>query len=156
MLLEISQQIHSEFIEPQIHDIDPGIHILQIKNLILKFLKLVAAVFKITFLIAGQQIVVSCTCYHGCLHAALHTALEFDVIVKFNIRPIIDHLDDIISAAYTVDTSESLYNPHRIPMNIIIDQIVTILKILALTYTVCSYQDINFPVVTRINQISVF
>ena len=64
------------------------------------------------------------------LHSALHTSFQFDIFVKLDVGPIVHELYYIVLATYTVYTSEALDDAHGVPVNVVIDQVVTILEVL--------------------------
>ena len=62
---------------------------------------------------------------------------------KGHIRPEIHQLDYLVPAANAVDTSESLDDTHRVPMNIVVDQIIAVLQILPFGDAVGGDQNID-------------
>ena len=143
ILLDVCQQVEAEFIQPQIHDVDAGIHILYVYHFFLKLLELVLAVFQVTLLVLRQQVVIARTGEDGGLHTALYTTFQFDILVQFHIRPVVNQLNNIVSAADTIYTAETLDDADRIPMDIIVDQEITILQVLTLGNAVGGNQHIN-------------
>ena len=77
-------------------------------------------------------------------HARFHTFFQIDVIVKVFCGPEIHQPDGLISAANAVNAPEPLQNPHRIPVNVIIDKKIAVLQILSLADAVCGNQNVNF------------
>ena len=65
--------------------------------------------------------------HNGDFHAGLHTGFQVDVIVQRQIRPEVHKLDVLVSAADTVDSSKTLDNAYRVPVNVIVDQIIACL-----------------------------
>src|ERR1035438_132355 len=61
-------------------------------------------------------------------------------------RPEIHQLNSSIHAPDTVYTSETLNNPNRIPMDVIVDEIVAILKILAFGDAISGDQQVNLAI----------
>ena len=55
----------------------------------------------------------------------------------------------VVSAADTVNSSEPLDNAHRVPMNVIVDEVVAILQVLTFGNTVGRNQNIEFIGTTR-------
>ena len=143
IFLDVCQQVEAEFIQAQIHDVDAGIHILYVHHFFLKLPELVLAVFQVALLVLRQQVVVARTGEDGSLHTALYTTFQFDILVQLHIRPVVNQLDDIVSAAYTVHTAEALDDAHWIPMDIIVDEEITILQVLALGNAVGGNEHIN-------------
>ena len=50
----------------------------------------------------------------------------------------------VVSASDTVNSSEPLDNANRVPMNVIVDEIVAILQVLTFGNTIGCNQNINF------------
>ena len=66
------------------------------------------------------------------LHAGLDTAFQVDVLVQVHVRPKVDQLDTGVFAADTVDPAKPLDDAHRVPVDVIVDEVVTVLQVLAL------------------------
>ena len=103
---------------------------------------MVAAVFKVALFGCRQKVVVASGCEHSGLHTAFHTTFQLDIIIKFDVRPIVHQLYHFVFRTYSVDTSESLYDAHGVPVNIVVDDIVAVLKVLALGNTVGGYEHV--------------
>ena len=131
MLLQVGQQVETELIQTQIHDVDAGIHILDIDHFVLKFLQLVTAVLQIAFFIDRQEVVITGTGDNCRFHAALDTTFQLDVIVEFHIGPIVNQLNDFVAAPDTIDASKALNDAHWIPVNVVVDKIVAVLQVLS-------------------------
>ena len=63
------------------------------------------------------------------------------VVVQRHIRPEIHQLDVLVPTADTVDTAKTLDDSDRIPVDIIVDQIITVLQVLTFGNTVSGNQD---------------
>ena len=46
-------------------------------------------------------------------------------------------------AAYAIDPSKALYDPHGVPVDVIIDQVVAVLQVLPFRYAICGNQDVE-------------
>ena len=141
--LDIIQQIKPELIQPQVHDGDARGHILHIHHFLLKPLQLLLAVFQVAFFFRVNQIVITSGGHHGNFHPGFHTGFQVYVFVQRHIRPEIHQLNHLVPAADTVDTPKTLDNTHRIPVNVVIDQIVAILQILTFGNAVSGDKNIN-------------
>src|SRR5450759_4674683 len=49
--------------------------------------------------------------------------------------------------------AESLDDPHRVPMDVVVDEVVTVLKVLALADDVCADEDVQFARLLRHGQV---
>ena len=61
-------------------------------------------------------------------HARLDPVLEVDVFVEVGRRPEIDELDGLVRTADAVDTAEALDDAHRVPVDVVVDQLVAVLQ----------------------------
>jgi hypothetical protein len=92
-----------------------------------------------------NRIIIACRSQDGHFHAVLDPRFEIDILVQIHIGPEINELDSLVSATDTIHSSESLNDSYRIPVNIIVDAKVAILKVLSLGYAVCTDQDVDLP-----------
>ncbi len=147
IILDISHQIDPEIIKGKFVKGHIFVKVLKVKNLFFEAKELFVTVCQFIFykvLDPIQEVVFSCSrdVYKG--HSGLNSVIEPDIIIQIVRRPEIYHLNFIINTADPVDPSETLDNANRIPMDIIIDQIVTVLEILAFGNAVCGNEDVNF------------
>ena len=63
-------------------------------------------------------------------HAPKHAPLQIDVGIQIRHGPDIDQLNLLVRAADTVDTTETLNDAHRIPVDIVVDEIIASLQVL--------------------------
>ena len=147
--LDVVQQIQPELVQPQVHDGDAGGHILHIHHFLLEPFQLLFAVFQVAFLLWIDQIVIAGGGHNGNLHPGLHTGFQIDVLVQRHIRPEVHQLDHLVFAANAVDAPKTLDNTHRVPVNVVIDQIVAVLQILAFGNTVSGDKNIDFLCAAR-------
>ena len=64
-------------------------------------------------------------------HPSLDTVFEIDIFIQVLSRPEVHQLHCVIHAPDAVDASESLDDADRIPVDIVVDQIIAVLKVLA-------------------------
>ena len=100
------------------------------------------AVCDITAL-CGKKVVVTGGRDVGNHHPVFDPFLEIDVVVERNIRPVVDQLYGCVLRTNAVNSPESLDNAHRVPVDIVVDQVITILKVLPLRNTVSTDEDIE-------------
>ena len=143
VVLHVLQQIQAELIEAQVHDGDPAGHLLDVHDLLLEPLQLLSAIFQIPFFFGVDGVIIAGGGQDGDLHAGLHPAFQIDVFVQVHIRPEVHQLDYLIPAADAVDPAKPLDDADRVPMDVVVDEVVTILKVLALGDTVCGDQNVS-------------
>ena len=81
------------------------------------------------------------------LHSGFDLSLKIDVFIQGNVRPEVNQLNHRVLTTNTVNTTEPLDNADGVPVNVVVDQIVTVLQVLAFGNTVGSDQHINRSVV---------
>lgn len=155
MVLDVCKEIETEFIETEVHYVDSRIHILDINNFLLEFLELVAAVLEVAFFCSGKKVIVAGRGEDGGFHSAFNTALELDIVIELDIWPVVDKLDYVIGGAYTVNTAETLDDAHRVPVYVVVDEVVAVLKVLTFRDTVRRYKNIYFVLCIRNERITV-
>ena len=130
VLVHIADEIHAEIVEAEIGDGDPDFQVLHLDHLVLKAAELFFAVgdfvgFRI------ERVVTAGGAGVGDDHAVFDSLLEVDVFIERDVRPVVDELDDGVSRADAVDAPEALDDPNRVPVNVVIDQVVAVLEVLA-------------------------
>ena len=61
-------------------------------------------------------------------------------------RPEIDELDGVVAGADAVDAAETLDDAHRIPVDVVVDQVVAVLEVLAFADAVGGDEEVDFAV----------
>ena len=148
VLLHVFEQIKPELVKSQIHDGNAAGHVLNVHDFFLQPLELCAAVFKVAFFFGIDQVIVTGGGHDGDLHAGLHTAFQVDILVEVHIRPEVYELDMVVFAADPVNSSEPLDNANRVPMNVVVDEIVAILQVLTFGNTVGRDQNIKLVLIS--------
>ena len=143
MMLDIFQQVEAELIQPQIHDGDAAAHILNVHHFLLQTLELRPAVFEVSFFFGVNEIIISGRGHDGDFHAGFHTGFQIDVLIQIHIRPEVDQLDTVIFTADTVDSPEPLNDADRVPVDVVVDEIVAVLQVLTFGNTVGGNQSIK-------------
>ena len=156
MRLHVLKQIEAELVEPQIHDGDTTGHIFDIDNFLHEFLELFLAVFQVTLLLRIDQIIVTGGCHNCNLHARFDTRLKIDILVQIHVRPEIYKLDHFVVAADTINSPEPLDDADRVPMDVVVDQIIAVLQVLALGNTVGGNQHIDLRRIVRKQNVFAF
>ena len=77
----IFQEIHAEFIQPEVHDGDAGAHVFHIDDFFFELFQLFFAIGEIAFLFWRQRIVITGACHDGDLHLRLDACFQLDVFI---------------------------------------------------------------------------
>ena len=141
--LDVVEQVHAEVIQAQIGDGDTGLQILQLDDFFLQAAQLLLAVRHVVGL-RGQHVVVAGGGHVGDHHPAFDTLLEVDVFVKRNVGPVVDQLDAAIGRADTIHPAKALDDAHRVPVDVVVDDVVAVLQVLAFGDAVGTDQQIDF------------
>ena len=64
-------------------------------------------------------------------HAAAHPLLQAQVFLEFHVGPEVHELDAFVGCAEPVDAPEALDDAHRVPVDVVVDEPVAILQVLA-------------------------
>ena len=156
VIFDVCQQIHAEVVEAQIHDGYAAAHFFKVYNLTLQSLKLLAAVLQVTLLVGIDIIVVACGGHDADPHSGLDAGLQIDVIVQLQVWPEVHQLDELVFTANSVNSSESLYDAHGIPMYVVINKVVAVLQVLTFGYAVGGNQNVDVAGVLLHHQIALF
>ena len=143
MPFHVFEQIKPELVKSQIHDRNTARHILNVHNFFLQPLELRTTIFKVAFFLGIDQVVVTGGGHDRNLHAGLHAAFQVDILVEVHIRPEVYKLDMVVFTADTVNSSEPLDNANRVPMNVVVDEVVAVLQVLTFGNTVSCNQNIK-------------
>ena len=131
MLRHVTDEIHAEIVEAEIGDGDPGFQVLHLDDFVLKASELFLAVGNFIGL-RVERIVAAGGAGIGDDHAVFHALLEVDVFVERDVWPVVDELDDGVLRADAVDAPEALDDPNRVPVDVVVDEVVAVLEVLAL------------------------
>ena len=91
-----------------------------------------------------EDVVVAGGRHVGNDHPVFNPFLEIDVFIQRNVGPIVHQLDGLVDGADAVDPTESLNDANRIPVDVIVDQVIAVLKVLPLGDTVGANQQVQF------------
>ena len=146
MFLHISQEVHAEFIEPKVHNRYTVGHIFQVNDFFLKLFQLGLTVGKIAFFLQVNGIIITGRGKDRNTHTRFDAIFEVDVFIQVQVRPEINELNRRIFTADTVDTAKALDDTDRIPMNIVVYAIITVLQVLPFRDAVCTDKNIDIPI----------
>src|SRR5690606_11299085 len=91
----------------------------------------------------GEHVVITGGGDVGDHHPVLHALLQVDVLVQGNVRPVVDQLDLAVGRSDAVDAAEPLDDAYRVPVDVVVDEIVAVLEVLALGDAVRCNQDVQ-------------
>lgn len=133
MCLNLVEQVHAEVVEPQVSDGHAGFQVFQLDHLLLKAAQLFFAVGDIVGL-CGEHVVVAGRRHVGDHHPAFNPLFQVDVFVERDVGPIVHQLDAGVGRADTIHTPKALNDADRVPVDVVVDQVVAVLKVLAFGY----------------------
>ena len=116
--------------------------------------KLRLPVGQISFFLGIDKVIVSGRRQYGRLHATLYPGFQINVFVERYIRPEVDQLNAGVPAADAVHASKALDDAHRVPVDVVVNQIVAVLKVLSLGNAVGRNQDIDIHLAVRHEEFS--
>lgn len=77
-------------------------------------------------------------------HAGLDAVLEVEVFVEVFGGTEVDELDGVTGTANSVNASEALDDPHRVPVDVVVDEVIAVLEVLAFGDAVRGDEEVNF------------
>ena len=152
--LQVAQEVEPELVQRKIGERDGIVEVFKIENLVLESLELAVTEEQVfldqVFELAGIEKVVGLRGgkVDEC-HAGLDAQLDAEVVVEIGDRPEIDQLHGFIARADAVDTPEPLDDAHRIPVDVVVDQQVAVLKVLAFADAIRGDQQVDFLALVR-------
>ena len=131
-LVELGQ-VNAEVGQRQIGDGNAAGQVFQVDDAVLHLQQLVAAVFQIVHLVAGLLLDDVLFAGGGNVqqhHAAADALLQVDVFLKLHVGPEVHQLNAVVARADAINPPEPLDDANRVPVNVVIDQPVAVLKVL--------------------------
>ena len=141
--LDVVQQVHAEVVQAQVGDRDAGLEVFKLDDFFLQAPQLFLAVGHVIGLRAEDVVVPGCGDV-GDHHPVFDAFLEVDVFVERDVGPVVDELDAGVRRADAVHAAKPLNDAHWVPVNVVVDQIVAVLQVLAFGDTVGADQQVNF------------
>ena len=148
MLPQIARQVDAEIVERQVGDGYAARKVFKVDYGLLEFEKLLASVFEVIHLVSGlllDEVLFACRRNVQQDHATADTFFEVDVLLQFDVRPEVHKLDAGIGGTETVDSTESLNDADRVPVDVEIDEVVAVLEVLTFRNAVRGDQEVDFP-----------
>ena len=148
---DVGGQFHPEVVEREIVQCHGFVEVFEVEHLVFQTHELLVAVAQIfgdqlAQVFGLQNVVFRRGSNVHQRHACLDPVFEVDVLVEVGRGPEVDELDFAVQAADAVDATEALDDSHRVPVDVIVDQEVAVLQVLALADAVCGNQDVDLAV----------
>ena len=77
-------------------------------------------------------------------HAAADPLLEVDVLLQLHVGPEVHQLDALVGGANAVDPAEALDDANRVPVDVVVDQLVAVLEVLTFGDAVGGDEQVDF------------
>ena len=151
-------QVHAEIVQAEFVQRHGFVEVFQVQHLVFQAHELFVAVLQVLvnqffkFCIGQHVVFIGGRNIHQC-HARLHPIFEVDVFVQVWCGPEVDELDGVVRAANTVDTPKALDDAHRVPVDVVIDQQITVLQVLALRDAIGGDQYVNLTVLRHLGHL---
>ena len=149
VLLEEAREVDAEIVEGEVGDGDAAAEVFQVDDGVLELEKLLAAVFQVVHLVAGLVLDDVLLARGGNVeqhHAAADALFQVDVLLQLHVGPEVDELDALVGRADAVDAAEPLDDADRVPVDVVVDDRVAVLEVLALADAVRGDQQVDFAV----------
>ena len=140
--LDVIQQIHPEIIQAKIGNGDPSLEVFHLDDLFLQPAQLFLAIGDVVGL-GPEDVIVPGSRDINNHHAVFDPFLEIDVFVQRDVGPVVDQLDGLVSGTDTVNPAEALDDPDRVPVDVVVNQVIAVLQVLPLGDAVGADEDIN-------------
>ena len=144
VLLQVAQQLGKEVVQRQVAQRRRIVQVLHSEDFLLEppQLFVAEAQFRLrAFLRKG--VIAAAGGDVGQSHPRQHPAFQVQVLVHILRRPIVHHPHPLAAAANAVNAPETLDEPHRVPVNIVVQHRIAVLKVLPLGNAVGGNQQVN-------------
>ena len=140
--LDVVEQVHAEIVQAKVGDGDPRLKVFHVDDFFLKFPKLLLAIGHVVGF-GCERVVVTCCGHVGDYHPILDAFLQADIFIERDIGPVVHKLDGGIDGADTVDATESLDDADRVPVDVVIDEVVAVLEVLSFGNAIGGNENVN-------------
>jgi hypothetical protein len=82
-------------------------------------------------------------------HASFDAVLEVDVFVEVFGGPEVDELDGVTGTANAVNASEALDDPDRVPVDVVVDEVIAVLEVLAFGDAIRGDEEVDFTLLRQ-------
>jgi hypothetical protein len=147
--LQVFQQLEAEVVEGKFGEGDAVPEVFEVEDFVLEPEQLLVAVAQVI----GDEVFDFLVLEHVVLqgggevhegHPGFDAVLEVDVFVEVFGGPEIDELNGVVGAADPVDPAEALDDADGIPVDVVVDQVVAVLKVLAFADAVGGDEEVDF------------
>ena len=149
MFLEETGQVDAKVVQGEVSDGDAAAEVFEVDDGVLEFEELLAAIFQIVHLVAGLVLDDVLFAGGGNIeqhHASADALFQVDVFLQLHVGPEVNELDALVERADAVDAAKTLDDTHRIPMDVVVDDGVAVLEVLALADAVGGDEQVDFAV----------
>ena len=125
VVFEKPRKVDAEVVQRQVGDGDAAAQVFEVDHGVLKLEQLLAPVFQIVHLVAGLVLDDVLFARRGDVeqdHPAADALFEVDVLLELDVGPEVDELDALVRRADAVDAAEPLDDPHRVPVDVVVDR----------------------------------
>jgi len=143
VLFDVVDQIHTKVVKAKIGDGNTCFQVFQLDHFFLQAAELFFAVGDLAAL-GGQDVIVARGRHVGDDHAVFDALFQVDIFVERNIGPVIDQLDAGVGGTDAVNAPETLNDANGVPVNVVVDQIIAVLKVLAFGDAIRADQNVQF------------
>ena len=144
VLFQIPQQLGEEIVQREVAHRRGVVEAVQVQDFVAQSQQLPVAEIQIQLgVVFGERVLVAARRHVGQRHARLHAAFQTQVGVHVAGGPVIQHVDLAAAAAHAVDTPEALDEPHRVPVDVVVQHGVAVLQVLPLGDAVGGDQQID-------------
>ena len=140
---DIVQQVHAEVIQAEVGDGHTRFKVFQFDHLFLESPELLLAIRNFAAF-CREDVVIAGGRHISNNHAVFDPFLEVNVFIQGNIGPVVHQLDGLVDGADTVDPAEPLNDANRVPVDVIVDQVIAVLKVLPFGDTVGANKQVQF------------
>ena len=141
------RQVDAEVVQREVGDGDAAAEVFEVDDGVLELEELLAAVFQVVHLVAGLLLDEVFLAGGGDIeqhHAAADALFEVDVFLQLHVGPEVDELDALVGRADAVDAAEALDDAHRVPVDVVVDEVVAVLEVLAFGDAVGGDEQVEF------------
>src|SRR5438128_1313181 len=139
-------EVDAEVREREVGDGNSARKVFEVDDGILELEELFTAVLQIVHLVARLLLDDVLLASSGDIeehHAPADSLFEVDVFLELDVRPKVHELNAVVRRAQAVNASETLDDANGIPVNIVVDNVIAVLEVLALADAVRGDEEVE-------------
>jgi hypothetical protein len=147
--INVFQEFEAEIVERELSEGDTVAEVFNVEDFILEAKELLVTVTQVLvdevldFRVLENVVLDGGVNVHKG-HPSFDAALEVDIFVEVFGGPEVDELDGVIDTTNAVNASEALDDPDRIPVDVIVHEVIAVLQVLAFRDAVRGDKEIYF------------